>query len=479
MNEDYLSEFEKLVACDTSGPRAGAAVIPYFIDQFFYGEYGILQQATYELDDDCTNIIGIKGPTTEPGGLLLCSSLKTLPPGDPALWTKTGLNPLKLTQKDDVLYGHGVLSGKIDLLCKLLAANRIPAQEYRRPVYLAGVYGDEAHSQRGGALLLEHPYVRPTAALVGHPTNLELVREHRGHVVFRIRISRARNIWRIKPARAVFQVEFSGKRAHGTEPHLGRNAILEGMRYVFPHIKSGHVTVHNLTGGTGATRVPEQVHMVLLSSDENAPLLGPNATVTRIDDDIKLSFPLNDCLLLWQSMRGELDTLLRYPPRFDGATEVHWPTGIWNLGRIDTHPDGLSITYELRGTLDHDTEQFHERLDNLAVEIEQTTRQHHVEIQMEKDQPPLTPLTDAADSELVTHARASLRELGVFAVDGTCNAHTEAWLYNAYGIDTLVFGPGNPHGVLGQPNEYIRTLHVEKAISFYQKMIRKMCCERF
>ncbi|NUN13753.1 MAG: hypothetical protein HUU55_08960, partial [Myxococcales bacterium] len=63
MNEDYLSEFEKLVACDTSGPRAGAAVIPYFIDQFFYGEYGILQQATYELDDDCTNIIGIKGPT--------------------------------------------------------------------------------------------------------------------------------------------------------------------------------------------------------------------------------------------------------------------------------------------------------------------------------------------------------------------------------------------------------------------------------
>ena len=82
-------------------------------------------------------------PGRDGAALLLATHLDTVPPGDPALWTVSGGKPFTLTERDGELYGLGCADVKLDFLCKLAALERLRDEELRRPVVLAGTYGEE------------------------------------------------------------------------------------------------------------------------------------------------------------------------------------------------------------------------------------------------------------------------------------------------------------------------------------------------
>lgn len=466
----------ELVAIDTSGPRGGSSALPYFMDLLYHGDFSIMEQAAYTGDGNHTNLIGVKGPPGD-GGLLLVAPTRGMPAGDPDLWTETLGNPLAARVHQGRVYGLNTLSGKLDLLCKLLAAMRTPKAALKRPVYLAGTFGEEAAPMGGGAYMLESGLVRPSMVLVGYPTNLELIREHRGHLVFRIDLRRGKNIWRLPSTRGSYRFDLFGRPAHGSTPHLGSNAVAEGLRYLTMLAAEGLATVHNVAGGESPNRVPDTVTAILLATGQAIPQPPPSGSVTPIDDDVEVSFPVNDCLQIWRSLRPKVEDLLSHPPRFDAPEGAAWPRGLWNLGRVTSQPSGLSLTYELRATMDHDTEALLANIEELCEAAGDATKQHSVELTVIKDQPPLSAANDTGEHPLVERCREALREVGVTPTDGESDGHTEAWLFSAYGLETVVFGPGFSSGVLCRPNEYVSMDHLVKAVQFYERVIQKVCCK--
>jgi succinyl-diaminopimelate desuccinylase len=445
------------------------------MDLLYYGEFSIMEQAACMEEGNHTNLIGLKGPRQD-GGLLLVSSLRGEPAGDPALWTETRGRPLTARTHGGRVYGQNVLSGKIDLLCKVIAAMRTPKASLKQPLWLAATFGGEAAAHRGGEYMLESGLLRPTSVLVGYPTNLELVREHRGHLVFRIHIRRAKNIWRLPRTHASYRIEFRGSPAHGSAPHLGRNAAAAGLAWLTRLAVEGLATVHNVTGGDAPNRVPDRLTAALLTTGTSLPPAPPSATIEPLRDGAEVSFPVNDCLQIGRPLGRRIEQLLSSPPRFDAPDGSAWPRGLWNLGQVSTNPSGLTLTYELRGAMDHDTEALLERIEELCAAAGDATKQHTVELEVIKDQPPLAAFGEAPEQPLFERCREALREVGVTPTDGDSDGHTEAWLFSAWGLDTVVFGPGFPTGVLSRPNEHIPLVHLEKAIQFYERIIQKMCC---
>lgn len=465
-----------LIALDTSGPSGGLLAIPFFMDLLYYGEFSIMEQAAYTDEGNHANLIGLKGPR-EDGGLLLVSPIRSEPAGDPAAWTETDGHPLSATIRHGRLYGLGALSGKLDLLCKVMAAMRTPRASLKRPLWVAAIFGGEAASQRGGAYMLDSGLLHPSAVLLGHPTNLELVREHRGHLVFRLHIRRAKNIWRLPRTEGSYRVTFTGAPAHGSAPHLGHNAAQEGLAWLSQVASDGLATVHNVHSGVSPNRVPERLEAILLLTGTELPVPPPGVELIPVDEDeADISFPVNDCLNIARMLCRRVEAALGSPPRFDAPEGGAWPRGLWNLGLVRTSPAGLSLTYELRSTMDHDTETLLTNIEELCVAAGDATKQHTVELEVVKDQPPLNAVGDAGDQPLFGLCREALREVGVTPTDGESDVHTEGWLFSACGLDTVVFGPGFPTGVLSRPNEHVSLLHLEKAVQFYERVIQKFCC---
>ncbi|GMV39990.1 MAG: hypothetical protein AMXMBFR64_17060 [Myxococcales bacterium] len=476
MATELLKAARELIALDTSGPSGGSLAIPYFMDLLYYGEFSIMEQAACTEEGNHTNLIGLKGPR-ENGGLLLVSPVRSEPPGNPAAWTETGGAPLHATTRHGRLYGLGALSGKLDLLCKVIAATQTPRAALKRPLWVAALFGGEAAAQRGGAYMLESGLLHPDAVLLGHPTNLELVREHRGHLVFRLNIRRAKNIWRLPRTEGSYRVRFSGSPAHGSAPHLGSNAVQAGLSWLSRIAAEGLATIHNVQGGDSPNRVPERLDAVLLLTGSALPEPPPGVSLVPVDEDeADISYPVNDCLNIARMLCRRVEALLGSPPCFDAPDGASWPRGLWNLGVVRTSPAGLSLTYELRTTLDHDAETLLSRIEELCVAAGDATKQHTVELEVVKDQPPLNAVGDAGDQPLFGLCREALREVGVTPTDGESDIHTEGWLFSAWGLDTVVFGPGYAAGVLSRPNEHVSLLHLQKAVQFYERVIQKFCC---
>lgn len=74
-------------------------------------------------------------------GLLLVSSLDTTDQEPIDLWTMCKGNATDLVRDDGYLYGAGVLSGKLDFLCKLEAIHRCSSSKLKEPVYIMGTCG--------------------------------------------------------------------------------------------------------------------------------------------------------------------------------------------------------------------------------------------------------------------------------------------------------------------------------------------------
>jgi acetylornithine deacetylase/succinyl-diaminopimelate desuccinylase-like protein len=475
MHVDLFREIQRLIAVDTSTAAGGAGVVALFRDMLYFGEFTVLEQSVWADGGEQSNIIGVRGELGTPGGLLLCASLRSDPPSAPETWTETLGSPLRATRRNGRIYGAGILSGKVDLLLKVVAAQRVPRAELVRPIYLAGLFGGELSGDAGGELLMQHPYVRPTAALVGHPTNLQLGTEHRGHQVLRWSIRRARNIWRQSPARAAWLVEFQGAPAHATAPQFGTNAIELALNALIPLVERGVASVHNLSGGLAANEVPGRCSALVLTTSEDPPTLGPHCVVSPAPETTEVSYPCNDALLQWAALRDTFDSLLRFPPRFDGLDREDGAPATFTLGRIDTTPEGLSLVFDVRTTVEHDVEALLDALEGHAA-THGTKPGLSTVLEVVKDQSSFSMGRTEGERSIADIARKALRKLKLPQLETECVGHTEAWILNACGLDTLVFGAGTSAGVLGLPNEWVSENDLRLAVDLYEAIIRAACC---
>lgn len=229
--------------------------------------------------------------------LMLCGHLDTVGFGEMD-------DPLTPRVDGDRLYGRGGYDMKAGLAAALMACREAARLGLAGEVLVAAV-ADEEHSSIGVQDVLRH--TTADAAIVTEPTELTLAVAHRGFV------------WT--------EIEVVGVAAHGSRPHLGKDAILKtgpilvaladlnGQLRGRQHPRLGHGFVHGslITGGREESTIPDRCLLTI----ERRTL--PGETLDDVERDIEAL--LARCRVDDPELEASARTVLSRPP-FEAADDM-------------------------------------------------------------------------------------------------------------------------------------------------------------
>jgi len=246
------------------------------------------------------------------------------------------IEPFEPVVKDGKVFGRGSSDTKAGGVAMLHAMLRIARSGEPPPVSVmyAGVV-DEEYRMRGAAALadaLPACGTRVVAAVVAEPTELRIVRAHKGII------------------RAVIDVH--GTAAHSSKPHLGASAISAAARLItafdeevgagFAALDDGitGVPTHNvgtIHGGLQVNFVPAECRMELdrriLPSEDFAAVLDPYRRIAaRVAEDAGVTIDLTEDLSI-----EPMETPADAPIVADAASAVRAVTG---TASVDGEPYG-------------------------------------------------------------------------------------------------------------------------------------------
>ncbi|MEM9173590.1 MAG: M20/M25/M40 family metallo-hydrolase, partial [Pseudomonadota bacterium] len=175
----------------------------------YLAQYGARCRRTWNAERTKANLFAAIGPDL-PGGVVLSGHTDVVPVEDQDWHT----DPFVLTERDGLLYGRGTsdMKGYAAVFLSRLAALEIAAM--RKPLYLALSY-DEEVGCLGVSRMLEDAlthFAAPRYAIIGEPTTMQVIREHKAINSFRTTVS--------------------GKAAHSSQPHRGAGAIFAAARII-------------------------------------------------------------------------------------------------------------------------------------------------------------------------------------------------------------------------------------------------------
>jgi acetylornithine deacetylase len=187
--------------------------------------------------------------------------MDVVPAGEPG-WRS---DPFVMADAGDRFVGRGTADMKGFLA---LAANRLAALDpatLRRTLALLFTYDEEIGTLGARRFTESFPGVDrlPRSVVIGEPTELRVVRAHKGMVRFRL--------------------GFSGQAAHSGYPHLGRSAIEPAARAIvalaelrrtmeserppnadaFPEVPFAALNIGTVTGGSAANVIPDHCEVQL------------------------------------------------------------------------------------------------------------------------------------------------------------------------------------------------------------------------
>jgi acetylornithine deacetylase/succinyl-diaminopimelate desuccinylase-like protein len=462
-----------ILAINIKGQVGTRRLLDKLIEFMDFSGYQIIEQVASFSDMDHTNLIGINGPPG-PGGLLLCTTIESAGCTDASRWTSTEEDPFNPTQRDGLIHAHGAASGKVDLVCKMLALSHIEPSLVKRPLIMATMVGAQARV-RGPMQLLDSGVCQPQWALVSEPTSLELVTAHRGYLALRFHMPAASKMTAPKDGQT-YRVHCRGESAHSTTPYLGRNAVLLSLMHIEGHRRDGRTfTVHNLHGGQQMDEVPEQcTFFIHVPAGSDWMPTGSYLEVEPVTTPQGLCSDVSPALERWNRLFPKLHELFRWSTP-EGASEFYPSTPLYNVSGISNTADGqTSITLDFRPLPGQRAEDL---VQDIQVLLRQESTQSHDALVSVTVEQHLIPMEGDDNSMLAQEAKKVLRDVGVPPVISTYAGSSEGWIFNASGIDTVVFGPGVSMGVARRPNEYTIGQHVEKAVLFYEKLTRRLCCD--
>lgn len=160
--------------------------------------------------DHIGNVVGRIGPGTGPR-LLYDGHLDVVGIGDPAAWT---YDPFGADIVDGVLYGRGSADMKGGLASLVYGAGLLvdSGRQLAGDLYVVGVVQEEPTEGHAIRRFLEAEGWRPDWVLLAEPSNLRVMRGHRG--------------------RMELHVTVHGRSAHAAMPHQGENAISGAARAI-------------------------------------------------------------------------------------------------------------------------------------------------------------------------------------------------------------------------------------------------------
>ncbi|WP_341895166.1 acetylornithine deacetylase [Ferrovibrio terrae] len=160
------------------------------------------------------NLYATLGPQDKPG--IVLSGHTDVVPIDGQDWDT---DPFKLTEKAGKLYGRGTSDMKSFVAIALSYAPKFLAQTLDTPIHYAFTYDEEVGCLGAKRLIevLRDMPVKPKACIVGEPTEMQVIAQHKG-----------KKSWR---------VDVRGFECHSSLTHMGANAV-EAAAELIAFIKS-------------------------------------------------------------------------------------------------------------------------------------------------------------------------------------------------------------------------------------------------
>lgn len=164
---------------------------------------------THDVERRKANLLATIGPVID-GGVVLSGHTDVVP-ADEVDWTGA---PFLAMRREQRIYGRGTADMKGFIACALAMAPTFASLPLEVPVHIALTF-DEEVGCKGAPILIQDLQARgpkPSAVIVGEPTGMRIVTAHKGCYEYTTTIT--------------------GVEGHGSQPHLGVNAVQCGARFV-------------------------------------------------------------------------------------------------------------------------------------------------------------------------------------------------------------------------------------------------------
>ena len=202
---DILSD---LIAFPTVSADSNLDLIAYVAN--LLEDAGALVEVQQNPDGTKANLFATMGSTEQGGGIVLSGHTDVVPVADQD-WTR---DPFKMVEVDGNLYGRGTCDMKGFIAATLAKVDVLREAAMKRPIHFAFTYDEEVGCIGAQSLidLLAARPVRPSIALIGEPTMMQVIEGHKGC--------------------CEYTVTFTGAAGHGSAPDRGVNAAEYAVRYI-------------------------------------------------------------------------------------------------------------------------------------------------------------------------------------------------------------------------------------------------------
>ncbi|WII70555.1 M20/M25/M40 family metallo-hydrolase [Bdellovibrio sp. 22V] len=446
---DFVEACRQLIAIDST-PTNGNREIAKWVAAFCR-QKGLYVEEQEEIVGDLAqaNIIARPTDARPTAELLLQTHLDTVDPGPFSLWTETGSNPFDAHIIDGKIYGLGAADVKLDFLCKLEALSSFgDGRDWRLPPVLVGTFGEESGMQ-GALKLIRKNKVSAKMALIGEPSDLQVINAAKGFASVEIRVpfSDEEMLYRqehnLRESTSTQSKLFRGKAAHSSTPHLGESAVIKMLEYLM--MLPDTVNIMEMDGGINFNTVPSNAFLEI-------------DMVSMIDNPISKKIAN-----IYRAVKAlELDFL-------DFKDNDFYPsTPTLNIGLVRTNEDDIQIS----GTCRIPPVITHEIYEGWMDRLRQVCEENGASFRVNDYK---KPFRTEMNSILVKGCLDELRSMGLNDKPITQASTNEASIFSRIGVECVCFGPGKREGNVHTPQEHVSLADLEKAIEFYKRIIERFC----
>jgi acetylornithine deacetylase len=178
-----LALIRRLVAFDTTSRNSNLMLIDDVRD--YLSALGIASQLIEDESGKKANLFATIGPADRPG--IVLSGHTDVVPVDGQEWSS---DPFAVIERDGRLYGRGTCDMKSFIAIVLALAPEFVRAPLAAPIHLAFSYDEEVGCLGVRRLLddLAARGIRPRACIVGEPTDMKVIRAHKGKLSLRARV---------------------------------------------------------------------------------------------------------------------------------------------------------------------------------------------------------------------------------------------------------------------------------------------------
>ncbi len=169
---------KKLVSFDTTSHRSNLALLDYV--EGYLDSYGVAATRVFNEEGDKANLWATMGPENESGGLVLAGHTDVVPV-EGQNWSSDPFSPI---EKDGRLFGRGTADMKGFIGAVLAFVPTLVNRNLSIPVHLAFTYNEEVDLSGAYRLseYLQVHEIKPRWAVIGEPTDMQIVTAHKGSV---------------------------------------------------------------------------------------------------------------------------------------------------------------------------------------------------------------------------------------------------------------------------------------------------------